>query len=91
MGTAIVRMPLAKHFFLDFETEVVNQDVPLMFGLDQHRLHGCSSDEYHNSFTHHPSGITIPVKFKRGHLYVEWPVSEVMFTKAELKKLHDRF
>ena len=59
--------------------------------LDQHRKHGCSSDEYQNSFTHHPSNTTIPVKSKKRHLYIEWPVYEALFTKAELKKVHDRF
>lgn len=91
LGVTTVRMPLGDSMFLDFETDVVEQDVPLMFGLDQHHKHGCSSDEYHNTFTHHPTGTTIPVKFKQGHLFVEWPTHEVLFTKTELKKLHERF
>ena len=84
-------MPLGSSFFLDFETDIISQDVSLMFGLDQHRKHGCSSDEYQNSFTHHPSNTTILLKFKKGHVYIEWPVYEALFTKAELKKVHDRF
>ena len=91
LGVATIRMPLSPTFFLNFETDIIAQDVPLMFGLDQHRKHGCSSDEYQNSFTHHPSNTTIPVNYKKGHLYIEWPVYESLFTKAELKKVHDRF
>ena len=91
MGAAKVRMPLGVTSVLEFETDIVLQDVPLMFGLDQHRRHGCNSDENHNTFTHHPSNTTIPLKFKKGHLYVEWPTAEVVFTRMELKKLHERF
>ena len=91
LGVATVRMPLGHDRYLDFETDVVKQDIPLMFGLDQHKEHGSSSDEYHNTFTHHPSGTTIPVTYKMGHMFIEWPVSEVLFSKSDLKKLHDRF
>ena len=31
------------------------------------------------------------MNYKKGHLYIEWPVYESLFTKAELKKVHDRF
>ena len=54
-------MPLGNEHFIDFETDIVQQDIPLMFGLDQHKKHSCSSDEYHNTFTHHPSATTVPV------------------------------
>lgn len=91
LGVATVRMPLGTSHFIDFETDVVAQDVPLMFGLDQHRKHHCSSDEYHNTFTHHPSGVSVPLVYKKVHLYVEWPVSQVLFTRSELRKLHERF
>ena len=84
-------MPVGVTSFLEFETDIVQQDVPLIIGLDLHRRHGCSSDEYHNTFTHLPSNTTIRVKFKKGHLYVGWPTAEVMFTRMELKKLHERF
>ena len=84
-------MSLGSPFFLDFETDIIAQGVPLMFVLGQHREYGCSSDEYQNSFTHHPSNTTIPVKFKKGHIYIEWPVNEALFTTAELKNVHDRF
>jgi len=91
LGIATVRLPLADSFCIAFETDILAQDVPLMFILDQHRKHRCSSDEFYNTFIHHPSGTTIPVRYKKGHLYVEWPVSEVLFSTTELKKMHDRF
>jgi len=62
-----------------------------MFGLDKHHEHRCSYNEFENTFTHHLSRTTIPVAFKKGHLYVEWSSSQVLFTKSELIKLHDRF
>lgn len=70
LGSAIIRMPIGENL-LDFRTDIVQHDIPLMFGLDQHKVHGCSSDEYKNTFTHHPTATTIPVSYKRGHLWIE--------------------
>ena len=91
MGLATVRMPLTRHHYLSFEVYLINQDVPFIFGLDLHYKHQCSSDELKRTFTHHPSRTTVPVAYKDGHLYVEWPTHEVMFSKKELLKLHERF
>ena len=88
---ATIRMPLGKNTFIDFETDIVQQDIPIMFGLDQHKKHSCSSDEFHNTFTHHPSSTTVPVVVKNGHMFVQWNQSEVLFTRKQLSQLHDRF
>lgn len=86
-----MRMPLGSSHFIDFETEIVAQDVPVIFGLDQRHKHGCSSDDYDHTFTPHLSRTTIPVKYKKLHLYVEWPISEVLYKTFELEKLHELF
>lgn len=91
LGIATVRMPLGLHIYIDFETDIVAQYIPLMFGLDQHKKRQCSSDEFFSTITHHPSKNTMPVTFKKGHIFVEWPQTEVLFTRRELKTLHDRF
>ena len=91
-------MPPGVASFLEFETGIVQQvadqdqtskvhleDVPLMFSVDRHRRHGFRSDEYQNTFNHHLMNTTIPVKFKKGHLYVEWPTAEVLFARMDLR------
>lgn len=90
LGYSVARVSLGEHY-LYLKTNRVQQDIPLMFELDQHKLHRCSSDRYNNSFANHPSGTKMPVTYKQVHLWSEWPVTEVLFTKSQSKKLHDRF
>ena len=91
MGLATVRMPLSSSFFMTFEVDVIEQDVPLIFGFDLHHRHNCRSNEVSHTFTRHLFGITVPVVYKRGHLYIEWPCTEVLLSLPELKHLHERF
>ena len=91
LALADVRMPLTPDLFLEFEVNLIDQDVPLMFGLDKHLRYKCSTNEYNMTFTHHPSGVTIPLHLKKGHLYIEWPNTEVLFTRSELKQMHKNF
>lgn len=88
---ARLRMPLGKHGFIEFETDIINKEVPLLFGLDHHLLHLCSLHEVFRTFTHYDMGVSVPVVYKKGHLYFEWPSSTVRSTKSELKKHHTRF
>lgn len=82
VGSVSVRM-LVGYFYLDLNIEMVNQDIPLIFGLDQQKLNFCSSNKSQNTFTHHPSRTTIPHKYKRDHLWVVWPVMEVHHFKVQ--------
>ncbi len=56
LGKASIRMPIEQDLFLKFDVYVVDHDVPLSFGLEHHRELKCSSNEFKNTFTHHPSG-----------------------------------
>lgn len=91
LGLARLRMPLQHHGFIEFDIDIIDKEVPLLFGLDQHLKHSCSSNEVFRTFTHHILKITVPLNYKNGHLYLEWPSSNVLFTRLELKKLHNRF
>ncbi len=97
LGTATTRMPLAPGLFLNFDFDVVDHDVPVIFGLKHHRDLKCSSNEWENTFTHHPSGTVAPLIFLKegngpgGHLYIQWSTNDMLFTKEELRKLHTQF
>ena len=41
------------------------------------------------TFAYHPSGVTIPLHLENGHLYVEWQNTELLFTRSELKQVHE--
>ena len=43
------------------------------------------------TFTHHPSRVTIPLHLREDHLRIEWPNSEVLFTRSKLNQLHKYF
>ena len=88
---ADVRMPISEQVFLEFDVDIIDQDVPLVFGLEKHFKYGCSKNEYTKTFKHHPSGIKTPLKLNNEHLYLEWPASEVCFTRSELKQMHKNF
>lgn len=96
-GIVSIRMPIGDHCMIPFEVELVDQDIPLIFGLEQHIKNECSSNEFYRTFTHHPSDTTVPVHFQEeshgsgGHLYIRWNHSTVLYTKPELKKLHLQF
>ena len=90
-GIATVRMPIGDIHYIQYETHILGQDVPLIFGLHQNFLYGCSSNEYDLTFTHNPSRISIPIEYKLGHLYLIWPKYKVFLNRSELGKLHSRF
>ncbi len=54
-------MPMGPQLLLKFELNVVDHDVLLVFELKPHRELKYSSNEYDNTFTHHPSGTIVPV------------------------------
>lgn len=100
MKTIPIRLPLDLHFTLVFEVDLVENDVPIMFGLKHHKEHLCSTNKVHNTFMHHPSGSTIPIELRQscpgkpelgGNLFLKWPIYSVLYTEAELKKLHKTF
>ncbi len=97
LGKASIRMPIGPDLFLKFDVDVVDHDIPPMFGLEHHRELKCSSNEFKNTFTHHPSGKTIPVTFREetkgsgGHLFIQGQLTKVLLTEVELQKLHTQF
>ena len=78
---------------LTFEVDLIDQDVPLIFGLDQHFIYNCSSIGYDRTFTDHPSGTTIPIVFQTqnnatgGHFCIKWNITSVLYTNRN-RKLH---
>ena len=77
LGTATIRMPIDDHYFISFDVDVVDHDIPLFFGLEHHKNLRSSSNEVENTFTHYSSNTTIPVVFVKdprsdgGRLYVQ--------------------
>jgi len=97
LGVVPIRMPLGNQHMISFEVDLVDQDIPLIFGLEQHMAHSCSTNEYFKTFTHHPTNITVPIHYMErskgagGHFFMKWKIQEIFYTKQELLKLHKQF
>ena len=44
LGITSIRMPIGDTLTLEFNVELVDQDVPIKFGLEHRKLHKCSTD-----------------------------------------------
>ena len=84
--------------------DVVENDVPLLLGMDTFDRYRLSPDVIDNVIVHKPTGRKFQCVRKRNHLFYEWPVCgnnelaemakdapNVLFTEGELKKLHKHF
>ncbi len=78
--------------YLEYSTDVIDLDVPILFGLDMMKKVGWYVNEVTNEFCSHANPeLKAPLVFKRVHLYLEWAQSVVLYTRVELGKLHRRF
>ena len=97
LGNAVIRIPLGVLLTIEFSVDLKENDVLIIFGLEHHRSLNRSSNEVDKTFTHHHSQTTVPVIFREdspsqgGHLYLNWAINDVLYTKSELKKLHQSF
>ena len=84
LGFTPIRLPIGPTLTLDFNAELVDQDVPIKFGLENHKYHRCSTDKVEDTFTHRPMNTTVPLTFREdapgqgGLLFFQWPISEVL-------------
>ena len=91
-GLTSIRMPIGPTLTLEFNVELADQDFPIMFGLEHHKLHKWSTEEVEDTFNHRPTNATVPLKFREdtpgqgGHLFLEWLTSESLYSHSELKK-----
>ena len=61
LGMTEIRLPISSNIALTFDVDVVDHDVPILFGLEQHKRFKCSSNEVENTFMHHPTNMTLLV------------------------------
>eukprot|EP00171_Calliarthron_tuberculosum_P007706 IDg7706t1 len=78
--------------YLEYDTEVVDVDIPVLFGLDKMKQLKWYINEVTNEFcSFENSTLKVKLRFEKGHLYLKWPTSVVLFTRKELIKIHRRF
>lgn len=86
-GTITIRIPIADHF-LAVTLDVVPANLPLLIGLDVIDRYKVSVDAARNQLSSVDGSWCVPLQRKNGHLYYLWTVANVLYTRAELVKLH---
>lgn len=90
IGTLAMRIPLADDFFMQLMVNVVDVNVPLLFGLDILDKFRMYANTVLNRLVCEAYSVTVPLVRKLGHVYYVWE-QNVLYTMPELRKLHRHF
>jgi hypothetical protein len=87
-----MRIPTPNESFMLLAVDVVDADISFLVGLDILDLFQLNVDTVQNQLRAPRAGWSIPIVRKNGHIYLEWkPEDRILFTKAELTRLHGGF
>jgi Aspartyl protease len=91
-GILHMRIPTPNESFMLLAVDDVDADIPFLVGLDILDLFQLNVDTVQNQLRAPKAGWSIPLVRKNGHIYLEWkPEDRILFTKAELTRLHRGF
>lgn len=90
VGTIDVRVPIAPDYYAPMTVDVVELDVPFLFGLDALDAFGVYVNNLENSLKCDRRGFATALCRKDNHLYLEWGES-IHYTLGELDRLHKHF
>jgi len=90
IGTVDMRVPLAADLYAAMRVNVVELNVPLLFGLDALDAYALYINSVENTLKCDSRDIVTPLVRKDGHIYLEWGHA-IHYTTAELERLHRHF
>lgn len=91
IGRITIRVPLPGHTFFDYQSLLIHNDVPMLFGLaTQTRLHTVTDKHPLHPVAHlNTLNITISLTLKFKHLYyIPHPSLDFLFSSSELAQIH---
>ena len=93
LGTSTIRFPIdSKWNFLEYVTDIIDLDIPFLFGLEKMRKMKWYVKEVTDEFCSYPLPYQkIKLHFLKGHLYLRWPKNVVLYSRRDLWKIHRRF
>ena len=91
LGSMEIRIPTPDNSFISLDVDFVKPDVPFLLGLDILDQHQLVADNIDNKLRSRALGWSMPIVRHRGHLYIQWNTNCVLFTRAELNRLHKHF
>ena len=74
---AAIRIPIDRYLILEFDVDIMDQKVPILFGLEHNMKIRCSTNEVEKTFPHHPTNTFVPLVYKKPypehgqHLYLK--------------------
>lgn len=89
-GKLHVRVPLANDLHLPLDVDVVDLNIPFLFGLDTMDANKMYLDNVSNKLVCASYQVSVPVVCKHGHAYREW-AKDTLYTMAEVNRLHRHF
>lgn len=89
-GSLSIRIPVAA-FFLDLSLYVVPVDLPLLKGLDIIYRYLITVDAPRYKLTAADGSWTVKLNRKILHLYYAWSVSNLLYTRTKLVKMHKHY
>lgn len=89
MQGLIIPLPDGQVFY--FNVDIVEEDIPLLVGLDVIRKHGSILDFYENTMRSEKYEWILPINFYRGHVFITLTNVTRVYTKNELTRLHRHF
>ena len=89
LGSIIMKIPLGDKRLIIEKVDVVKSDIPFLIGLDFMDKYKFYVNTVTNQLCAPLLELQIPLKRKKGHIYLTWCNSkETLFTKSELIKIH---
>lgn len=90
IGQVNILVPISHSFFLSFDADVVDANVPLLLGLDVLTSYRMILNFADDEVTSKADGWRLPLIRKGGHVYLDWTVG-ILYTVPELRKIHRHF
>ncbi len=93
IGSTVIRLPIdSRGNFLEYYTDIINVDLPTLFGLNNMKKHRWYVNEVTDEFCSYDNpSFKVKLKLKLGHLYLDWPENLILFTRPDLLRIQRRF
>lgn len=91
LGNMDIHLPTPDGAFLTFQADVADADIPLLLGIDVLDAECMVAENVENVLDHRKRNWRLPITRRGKHMYVVWNVSHVMYSRAQLKKMHMHF
>lgn len=91
LGILEFRLPLPNNGYLPISADIVNADIPLLIGLDYMDREKLLANNLVNKLICEEHGWELAITRRNGHMFVDWNVQRILFTKFELYKMHRNF